>query len=369
MATIGSLALILVATTDKFVKGIDAAQGRLGRFVNSIKTSTALIGGAAAAGIASMVRTSIAAVDALGDLAANLNISVEAMQALNYATKQLGGSEQALHAGLSRLNRLLGGAASGSAAAAGAFNQLGLSTQELLKQPLEQQFLSIVDAIRKLPTAAQQADAAQNIFGKGAKDLMGVINAGSESIRGMGDELAKLGGILTEQEVTALGEAENAIAKVTAQLDALKNKLVASFAPEISDSMGLVSMAIEAAANRFKQLEVVGSAIFEVIARHARMLASVINTVLPKRFEVDTQMMDQFIDSLKIRRKELLNELRGLDDKGGGNPLQQNSASNADQKKVEQNTGGTLAENRKQTALLERLANQPPVQFATAAVG
>jgi hypothetical protein len=367
------LAVNLVATTDKFVAGINAAQGKLGKFVSGISKATAIVGGFAAYGLASVVRESIAAADALGDMAANLNINVEAIQALDYATKQLGGSENSLHGALSRLNRLLGDAAAGNDTATAAFARLGLQTEELLRLPLEQQFLAIVDAINQLPTSAQQADAAQDIFGKGAKDLMSVIQSGSEAIRQMGAELANLGGILSQESVDALGQAENAIGSFTKQWEVFKTRMVSEFAPEIETGVYAMGQAVDFLAGTFKGLEVVGTAVFESMSRSLLLLTKLWNAVQPRWKEIGTQPIEQFIDSLKMRRGELLNDIRNWDNRGRSNPL----APASGQSKIETNTRDTVKESKRQTDVLiqmrDRLrgmtAGTNTVVISTGAVG
>ena len=113
MATIGSLAVNIVAKTQQFSAGIATAQKGLAGLVSrfgAVQTAvTGLVGGA----FASMIRSTIDLLDNVGDLAENLNTTTGAVQSLHYATEQLGGSTAALDKGLAYLTRRIGDAVQG----------------------------------------------------------------------------------------------------------------------------------------------------------------------------------------------------------------------------------------------------------------
>lgn len=233
MATIGSLAVNITAVTSGFSKGIASAQSQLSKFTKGIGGLNAVIGGLSIYGMGRLIKSSLDTADALGDTAANLRINVEELQKLDFATKQLGGSTQALHTGMSMMQRVLGQVAQGSESAAKKFDRLGLSTEQLLSMPVDQQFRAIVDAINKLPNAAEKAAASQDIFGRGAKDLASVIDAGTGKLNALGTELERVNGILSKDQVEAAQKAKDAIDKLGAAWEAMKNKAVAAMAPEI----------------------------------------------------------------------------------------------------------------------------------------
>ena len=110
---------------------------------------------------------------------------------------------------------------------------------------------------------------------------MGVIKSGTDEIVRMSAELAKLGGIMSGEQIMAMGEAENAIAKFTATWAALRMKMVSVFAPEISESMNLITGLATFAAKSFIVFEMNANRLFQtivkgvaVVRRHQRQTAN-----------------------------------------------------------------------------------------------
>jgi len=321
MATIGSMAVNIVAVTDKFNKGIQSAKSILGGFVGDITSASNIIGGIGVAGIAMFVKETVAAVDELGDLAANLTINVEALQALDYATKQLGGSEQALHVGLTKMRQVLGDAARGSDTAVGAFNALGLNYAKLLNLPIEQQFLAIVGALHDVKDSNTQASIAQDIFGKGSKELISVIQSGTEEIVKMSDELARMGGILSKDQVDAMGEAQNSIQSFSQTLAVMKQQVVATYADEIPLAMDLAVGAIQTVRVAFllAQGSIVTGA--ELVINSVQGMVDAINILLPKSLEISRQQLDSYAETFAAKRKEIFGHIQDIVNGTGTGPL------------------------------------------------
>jgi hypothetical protein len=92
---IGSLQVNIVATTDKFVKGIANAKSRLDKFVSSISTvSNAIELLGARAFVSSSGALSTPAAISFG-LTKKLHISAEGISALHFAAEQLNTSTEA----------------------------------------------------------------------------------------------------------------------------------------------------------------------------------------------------------------------------------------------------------------------------------
>lgn len=285
MATIGTLAVNIVATTDKFISGLNNASGRLGKFVKSVGVVQGALAGLAATGFAAVIKGAIDAGGALFDMSQKLKISTEALTALHFAATQLGASAGAVDSAISKMNVTLGKAIGGSAMAQAAFQQLGINWDELVNIPVDQQFLAVVDAINKIPTAAGQASAAQAIFGKGAKELAGLIAAGTDEIIKFGDEAARTGAILSTEQAAALDDASDRMAAFSAQWQSMTQQLVATFAPAITIAMKGITESIKflhSVVNTFQVLFLGGLAAIEYSLYG---IIKVMNILLPKFLE------------------------------------------------------------------------------------
>jgi hypothetical protein len=143
-------------------KGLEEATRGITNFKNTILKAGAIIlsvisGGAFVGHIA-------ASVDEMGKFAESIGITVEQLQALDFAAKRSGVSTNTLHASLQSLNKVLGEASRGYGNYAQVLGRFGvdirknngdlLNSYELLKQ---------LNAVFQTLTTTQQFDLAQNI--------------------------------------------------------------------------------------------------------------------------------------------------------------------------------------------------------------
>jgi hypothetical protein len=285
LATIGTLAVNIVATTDKFIAGLNNASGRLGKFVKGVGVVQGALAGLAATGLAAVVKGAIDAGGAIFDMSQKLKISTEALTALHFAATQLGASAGAVDNAISKMNVTLGKAISGDAMAQEAFALLGLSWNELVNIPVDKQFLAVVDAINKIPSVAGRASAAQDIFGRGAKELAALISAGTDEIIKFGDEAARTGAVLTTEQAAALDETSDAIAAFSTQWQTLTQSFVSFFAPAITIGMKTITESIKflhSVVNTFQVIFLGGLAAIEYALYG---IVKVMNILLPKFLE------------------------------------------------------------------------------------
>jgi len=118
-------------------------------------------------------------------MAKRTGVSVEALSTLSYAAKLSDTSIESVQGGLMKMAKLMGEVRSGSAQAAEKLQALGLSTTQMLAANPEQQLKMVADAIAGIADPSQQAAAAMEIFGKGAGDLLPLLQMGGKGIEYM----------------------------------------------------------------------------------------------------------------------------------------------------------------------------------------
>ncbi len=357
MATIGSMAVNLVATTDKFIGGINSARGSLGKFTKSISNTTRVVGALAVAGFGAIVKSALDAGGALFDLSAKLNISTEALTALNYAASQLGVKTESVHSSLTRLTRKLGEAQAGSAGAQQAFANLGVNYEQLLGLPIEQQFISIVDSLHKLPGVEERAAAASAIFGRSAAELNGFITAGADEMVRFGDEAARMGLIVSGEAAAALDSASDSLSKFEQMWAATKMNVVADYAPSIQAAVEFLGSVFNGLRISFLSASAAIMGVIEASAYAIKGFLDGINTLLPKAAEINSQLFGEIADSFGRTRQDLISKAadawRGTNQVQGplSNP---NSATSPEQKQTANNTSETNRLLREQNELLRR---------------
>lgn len=157
----------------------------------------AAAGAAAVIGAGYFVKSAIDQADAAGILSGKLGITTEALTKLEYAAKLSDVSQQALEGGLKKLAVTLTTAQDPASKAAKALESLGLSAQEIIRLPADQQLGKIGDALNLVDNASQRAALSQKIFGKAGVDLLPILSEGSAGIRRLGDEATRLGVVIS----------------------------------------------------------------------------------------------------------------------------------------------------------------------------
>lgn len=291
-----------------------------------------------------------------------LKISTEALGALRFAAEQLGGTAGSVDTALAKMNVTLGNAVSGSKAANQAFQMLGLEASTLVNIPVEQQFLSIVDAINRLPTAAQKASAAQAIFGRGAKQLSALIAAGTDEIIKFGEEAQRMGALVSDDASKALDDAADSMAAFSAQWQAMTQQLVSFFAPAITLAMGAITESIKFLRTVWNTLQF---AVLEGLAAIEGALFLVVkgfNALLPKFLELEGLEQDFRVGMEEFHRqaKEISRQvdIRHGAIQGQG-PLQK--PTGPESKAVEKNTATT---NDKLDAVVAAIKASPRFKVA-----
>lgn len=320
MATIGSLAVNITASTDKLKQGLDKARSLFGSFTESIGGLQTAIAGLAVAGFASVVNGAIEAGGKIYELTQKLHISAEAITALHYAANQLESSSEAVDAALNKMLITLGKAIGGSDQAIGAFNRLGINFQSLQSLSPDKQFLAIVDALHNIPDAATRAASAQAIFGKGAGAIAPLITAGANAIVDMGQKAVENGAVVSTETVQALDDAGDAVNGFKASWEGLKIQMVGTFAPAISGSMWLITETIKILRLAWYDLQYAIVTGAKLLAEAINKVMEVMNLFLPKSMEFDMEQERSLASTLGNQQKILQGKMDAVTG-AGGNPL------------------------------------------------
>jgi hypothetical protein len=159
-------------------------------------------------------------------LALRLGMSVESLQALQMAAK-MSGFDDATGA-LQKLAVAIGNAAeSGNTEA---FTKLGLNFQELQAMSPEEQFMAIQSVISALETPAERAAAAVSLFGNAGVALLPLMN---QNLAEVEERMRRLGAIVGDDQVEAIGGMNNALGMVQATFDGIIANVAGNLAPVV----------------------------------------------------------------------------------------------------------------------------------------
>jgi len=248
MATIG-LGFTLSANAAKMGSGVNEAAKSLDKIGKAAKQTardvstlkTVAVGKMLASGLSAVARSFFNAarsalsyakgvanaIDATNDLANRIGISVESLQSLQMAAKLSGVDD--ITGALQKMTIAIGNA--GQSGNTEAFTRLGIDFAELQRLSPEEQFKQIQAAIAALPTEAERAAAAVAIFGRSGVELLPLMNQNLQEVE---ERLRKLGAIVGEDQVSAIGDMNDAFDLVAATVSGIFGQVVGNLAPAVT---------------------------------------------------------------------------------------------------------------------------------------
>jgi hypothetical protein len=288
MATIGKVSAVFTASTSGLRTGVNQAAQSMQQMQQSVaglrgqlSTLTAISGaqlfGQIASAASQAVRSLISfgqsqaqVIDDTSKLAARLGMTYGELAGLSLAGDLAGVSMDTIGAAVTKADVAFVRAAEGSKTAADAFASIGLSLDDLQGLSAAERFDAIVDAIAALPTEAQRAEAAVQLFGRSGAQLLPLFAGGAEGIAAARAEAERFGLALTGmqgQNVEAMNDAftraQQAVAGVVQQVVAYLAPAIEGVTTAFSDLVGNVGGAT------------IGQTIGDGILQGARFLAQI----------------------------------------------------------------------------------------------
>jgi hypothetical protein len=201
----------------KIEKSLDSLLNAAGLLVNAIN--------AVGAAFVGMGLYATEAGDETAATAEQLGVTTEALSGLRYAAVLSDASVEALDAGLRIFNRTLGQAEIGSKAARQAFADMGLDFRDLAKMPADKAVAAVAGALSRVESPAKRAALAAKVFGRGAVQLIPLLNRGAEGIDALTDASARFGNTITTKDAAAAGELDDSIKRLTARAEGLRLRI------------------------------------------------------------------------------------------------------------------------------------------------
>jgi len=184
--------------------------------------------------VTSLVSSVNTSVDTLNDFSARTGIGVEALQGYSLAAKLAGVDTEQFGAAVQRLAVNIGKATPGDALDK-SLRGINLSVAELRALAPEDQFSAIGNAISQLPTAADRAAAAVEIFGKQGAALAPLFREGAASLEELKAKAERLGIIVSETQVNNVADMNDAFDLVRATIEGIVGQVIGNLAPAVTD--------------------------------------------------------------------------------------------------------------------------------------
>lgn len=243
MATVAVLNTLVTANTNPFNKAMGSVSGTLNSVSLSMKSMLKVIGGVGAAvaafagirGAVSGVGDAMERIDQLAKDSERMGLAVDELQSLQHAAGLAGVSIESLSPAFARMARTIVDAQAGSETATAALKTLGLSADQLIGMSPDAAFKQIADAIAAVENPMLRAAAAQGLFGKGAAELLPILNAGRAGIEAANTELASFGALITGVDAAQVEAANDSFSRVQKIIAAVNDQIAVKLAPFLED--------------------------------------------------------------------------------------------------------------------------------------
>ena len=237
---VSNRAQLLITAVDETRGAFDSIKRNLGDLGNVARSLGGLLSGlgvaVSAAGLASMVKSSLESADSLSKLSQRVGITVESLSTLIPAADLSGVSAEKFEVGLRKLATRMLEAATGSEEAARGFAAIGVAVknQDGTLRATDQVLLDLADRFKAMPDGAEKTALAVELFGKSGAELIPFLNQGREGVGALTTELQALG-VQIGGDTAAQAEVFNdSLAKVRLAIASIGNRIIEAFLPAMN---------------------------------------------------------------------------------------------------------------------------------------
>lgn len=221
--------------TEKSARAMEARMKKLGKSLDAAfavaAAAFAALGTAAAVGIGRAVDR----MDDIGKASQKVGIATDELSKLAYAAELADVNFEQLQGGLIKLAKAQDAANQGTGAQLELFRALGVEFKNAdgtLRNTADV-FEDLADQFQALPDGADKTAAALTLFGKSGAALIPLLNDGSDAIREAGDELERLGGVVTPEAAKAAEDYNDNVTRLNTALDGLWQAVAADLLPDM----------------------------------------------------------------------------------------------------------------------------------------
>lgn len=306
MTDLATLVVKLDAETAAYSAKLDAANKKLASFQDDIVSSakeigTKLIEAFAVEQFIEFTNRVIESEAHLAELAKQTGIATDELSKLQFAAKLEGVDD--LSTALAKLSVSSQQAAAGNKQLLGTFNAIGISVEDLRNLTPDQLLLKVADGFAKYADGAAKVTVARELLGRGGAQLVAFFDQGSAAISAQGQELQKLGGVITPEASAAAKEYEDNLIRLKAAFTGIIDQslivivpLLKSFTDEALDtakSTNTLSDSVQTLVTSFKLIVTGATTIvtaFEVVGKGIGGVAAVVSSAIDKMSVSSSQL-------------------------------------------------------------------------------
>lgn len=318
----------MASAASAFGTKLDTVLGPLGRVAGVLGVGLGI--GAAVSGFMSLAD----AVGNLGEQADQVGVSIEGLQAWTAIGAEFNVTAEGMSAALGRLTRTTGEAAEGNTEALASFTRLGVSIRdsEGNVRSTEEVLTDLARAISELPSAAEQAAAAVQFFGRAGQRLLPLLVSIGQGNRDVVTSMRDAGVVISGDVSAAYDKFGDNLSRFSLIVRNVIASALAPLANVLGDIIGRINGAIEAT-NRAARIRAGGAtvgdddALREVITEaqtaEARAQANYDNSVRNRRAPGQTEGFARALQTAQENTRRLQADLTRIEGEAEARRTQQ----------------------------------------------
>jgi phage-related minor tail protein len=197
---------------------------------------------AAGAGLFALAANVSDSASEINDMSVRTGLSTDRLQELKFATGQVGVEFDSITGAVGKLTKTMSGADEGSKAAAAAFKKLGIETNDgsghLRK--MDDVFPEVIKKLAGMTNASDRNALAMSFFGKGAMELVPLLDAGGAGIDAMSKQAHELGLVLSKDAVNSADTFGDTLDQIKGALGGVAAKVGVELMPMFQTMMDWV---------------------------------------------------------------------------------------------------------------------------------
>lgn len=251
---------------------------------NAAKVGTAVVGATSAAvgGLYAYATNVASTADTIDKASQKVGMGAEEYQKWQYAAGLCGIESTKLDAIIKKQQTQFASAKEGNSSLAETYKQLGLDINSI--SSADDAFNGVIAALADMEDETQRNAIANDLFGKSYAELAPMLNSGSEAIAGMKQECADLGGVMSQDAVSAGASLNDMISRVKTSFGGVINSIGSSLFPIIEDLLKLIVDNMPVISN--------------LITALAPVLTQMLSAILPPFIQFTQTIMPILVDLL-----------------------------------------------------------------------
>ena len=167
-------------------------------------------------------------------------LTTDTLQELNYASELLDVNTETVTGSMTKLLKTMSSAADGSDSAMASFEALGVSIENSdgSLRSTEEVFWDVIDVLGTYSNEAERDAAAMAVFGRSARELNPLIEAGSGAFENLAAEASEVGYVLSGDTLEAFGALDDNMQRMSNTAQAMEQSFGQVLLPLLTDMSG-----------------------------------------------------------------------------------------------------------------------------------